>query len=184
MSLASRILPKKSKLNPNEISGCGCIQPQPPSVHSIAWNEECWRSLCSHCTCKGSLGSGEGIYSKQNLPSTGQGSFPAHPKALSGNAPWMCLISTAKMRFLLLRIHFFPLSLSFAQGQGDSFMSGLLQPREAVAAWENARTASLEKASERYLGLRMAFQELFLKVSDGAVTDLHREELLNQLFFS
>lgn len=63
-------------------------------------------------------------------------------------------------------------------------MSGLLQPREAVAVWENARTASLEKASERFLGLRMVFQELFLKVSDGAVTEVHREELLNQLFFS
>lgn len=63
-------------------------------------------------------------------------------------------------------------------------MSRLLQPREAVAAGENARTASLERASERFLGLRMAFQDLFLKVSDGAVTEVHREELLNQLFFS
>lgn len=61
-------------------------------------------------------------------------------------------------------------------------MSGLLQPREAVAAGENARTASLEKASERFLG--MVFQELFLKVPDGAVTEVHREELPNQLLFS
>lgn len=83
-----------------------------------------------------------------------------------------------------MRIHFFAFSHSFAQGQGDSFVSGLLQPGGAVAAWENARRASLEKAPERFLRLRTAFQELFLKVSDGAVTEVHREESLNQLFFS
>lgn len=29
------------------------------------------------------------------------------PSQMSGNVPWMCLISTAKRRFLLMRIHLF-----------------------------------------------------------------------------
>lgn len=173
--------PEPCQRNPDEIlmkSMAGAVShPRFPLSAAPSGMRNIGKASAPTALAKAPFGSGEGIYSEQNLPSTGRGSFPAHPKALAGNAPHTCLISTAKMRFLLMRIHSFPLSCSFVQGRGDSFMSGLLQPREAVAAWKNARTASLEKASERLLGLRTASQELILKVSDGAVTGVHRDTL-------
>jgi len=51
-------------------------------------------------------------------------------------------------------MHFSLLSCLFAKGQKAAFMFRLLQPREAGAALKNAKTASLEIASERSMGLR------------------------------